>query len=420
MSYRKFGKNDLLLNTMRTFPSMDLFVYSGKIYINGERHQSGTISNSVLGITSSFSGAINLYEYNVDRLTGSNNPIFPFITKDSSGGSFKTAGAVGGGSEFKYGDRIDGFYPMTASISRELMTPEPGARGTVVNTATEPPTFKIGAGAPAYPHFYALKNRLNYYSKFSEHYKVKSDFEGGWNKATQPLNVIYIPSIFYGSRINPGSMSLKWYVTGTLAAELRDTRQNGELIQVSGAYEGSVAGVAMYNEGVIILTGSWDLDSNSLPLITGRTADGTVRPSWLYYGAGANDTIEPNRADHAFGTASFGLHFQAQNDTQVYTMFAKAQRGKANYSNNPTFLTYGENHLLQSGSRIYEENPNRTIKNIASSAFGAYDEEFKRQVYISRIAIYDKDKNLIGVATLADPVLKEETQDLAFKIKLDI
>ena len=34
-----------------------------------------------------------------------------------------------------------------------------------------------------------------------EHYKVKSSYEGGWDKANQSLNVIYIPSIFYGGRI---------------------------------------------------------------------------------------------------------------------------------------------------------------------------------------------------------------------------
>ena len=76
--------------------------------------------------------------------------------------------------------------------------------------------------------------------------------------------------------------------------------------------------------------------------------------------------------------------------------------------------------LLQTSSTIFEENPKRTIKNIASSSFASHNEPFKRQVFISRIGIYDEDKNLIGVATLANPVLKEEENDLAFKIKLDI
>jgi hypothetical protein len=41
-------------------------------------------------------------------------------------------------------------------------------------------------------------------------------------------------------------------------------------------------------------------------------------------------------------------------------------------------------------------------------------------VYISRVGLYDENKNLIGVATLSNPVRKEEAQDLTFKLKLDI
>ena len=203
-----------------------------------------------------------------------------------------------------------------------------------------------------------------------------------------------------------------------------DVKENGELIEVSSSNSTGnnlVAGVIMYNEGVIILTGSWEVDPvKSLPLRTGKTGGGLVKPKWIYFGAGANDGIDPDDVDVDFASASFGINFRAQTHTQVYTMFAKAGRGQANYSNNPTFLTKGQSYTIRTGSNVFEENPNRTIKNIASSSFATYDEDFKRQVYISRIAIYDEDENLIGIATLANPVLKEEDQDLAFKLKLDI
>ena len=100
-------------------------------------------------------------------------------------------------------------------------------------------------------------------------------------------------------------------------------------------------------------------------------------------------------------------------------MFAKAQRGQVNYSNNPTFLEYNQNLIQATGSRIYEENPVRKIKNTASSSFADYDAPFRRRVYVSRIGIYDESKNLIGLATLSDPLLKEDDQDYTFKIKLD-
>ena len=107
-------------------------------------------------------------------------------------------------------------------------------------------------------------------------------------------------------------------------------------------------------------------------------------------------------------------------ETQVQTMFAKAQRGQVNYSNNPTFIQYGQDELEVTGAQLYVENPVRKLKNFTSSSFATYNGPFTRQVYISRVGIYDENKNLLGIATLADPVLKEDDQDYTFKLKLDI
>ena len=48
------------------------------------------------------------------------------------------------------------------------------------------------------------------------------------------------------------------------------------------------------------------------------------------------------------------------------------------------------------------------------------NEKFRRQVYISKIGVYDEQKNLIGIATLANPVLKDENEDFVFKLKMDM
>ena len=75
---------------------------------------------------------------------------------------------------------------------------------------------------------------LNFYGTRSVHYFVEFSASnlGQWNKDEQDINLMSIPKIFYGTRIKPGSMSLKFYVTGTLVGELKDTKYNGELIQV--------------------------------------------------------------------------------------------------------------------------------------------------------------------------------------------
>ena len=81
---------------------------------------------------------------------------------------------------------------------------------------------------------------------------------------------------------------------------------------------------------------------------------------------------------------------------------------------------YGQDYLEFTSSQIYEENTTRLIKNTVSSSYEEYSGSFERQVYISRVGIYDKNKNLIGVATLSNPILKKEDRDYAFKLKLDM
>jgi hypothetical protein len=435
MSFRKFSQTDIVLNTMRAFPHVEFTIYNSKVYFNNTPHQSGAFSDNILHITSSTGGGISLYEYNVDRdgyttfaegtdrpesATGLNPLITPYITKDSARASFRTAGKTSYNNEFKYGDVIKSNYPLTASITREFMSPNPGARHATVNIY-DSDLQVLSGGAPFYPHFYAIKNRLNHYQYLSEHYVVSSSFSDGWDKSTNPLNIIYIPSIFYGSQLNEGSVVLKYFVSGTLQAELRDTKQNGELVETTGSNIGKVAGVVMYNEGMILLTGSWEINDQELPLVDGTTAGGLTTSKWIYFGAGANDGITDQTIDNVnFASASYSIKFNGRTETQVQTMFAKANRGEANYSNNPTFIEYNQELLQATGSQIYEENPNRRIKNTVSSSFATFDAPFKRQVYISRVAIYDDSKNLIGIATLADPILKEEQQDYTFKIKLDI
>lgn len=427
MSFKKFTENDVFANTMRSYPKVDFFVFDGKTYYNNIPEQSGSRNTEVRNAPV---GSISLYEFNIDRpyvaLGSTGAPdgttvplsgglvqdfgrIAPWISKDSARSSFKTVGANAVGktvynTEFQYGDVLQGQYPLTASITREFIT---GSR----STTTDYPVNKEQR------HFVALRNRLDFYALRSLHYKVNSPYG---NKDEQTINMISIPSIFYGTKIKPGSVSLKWNLTGSLIAELRDLKENGELIQVSGTIssnDGKVAGVVMYDEGIVLLTGSWDLSTTTLHLKDGTTP---VNPSWLYYGVGANDGLSQSELATDYVSASYNLNLKGHTETQVVTMFAHAKRGEVNYSNNPTFLEHGQNHNEFTSSHVYEERPDIRIKNIISSSYPDYNAPFKRSVYVSRIAIYDKSKNLMGVATISSPILKNEGEDYSFKLKLDI
>jgi hypothetical protein len=473
MSFKKFGQNDILINTMMASPHCEFFIYDGDIFYNNTPSKAGSSTAGGGGYAVSevrmvSPGSISLYEYNIDRPdlrygpagadkiigeTGSYSAkvneyiaaghpqtfvldtgrIYPWISKDSAGASWKTVSSTGYATEYMYGDVLTGSYPLSASIVRQYIVggdvdPEFGAMGDLSadGVPIEGKLTALGTGPSGSldRHFYSLKNRLNFYGIRNAHYKVSAGEAGAvdsWNKNIQTLNLIAIPSIAFGSQIKPGTVSLKWYYEGGLIGELQDRRQNGELIQVSAstgytANNNKVAGVIMYDEGYIVLTGSWALNAATIPLQTAASSS----PTWLYFGVGANDGLSQTNTGTDFAKASFSLSFKGSTKTQVITLFTHAKRGEANFSNNPTYLKYGQDKLEYTSSQVYEENPDQLLANTVSSSYNDYEAPFKRSVYISKVAVYDENKNMIGVATLANPVLKEEDQDYSFKLKLDI
>ena len=225
--------------------------------------------------------------------------------------------------------------------------------------------------------------------------------------------MISIPSILYGSKIKKGTISLKYYVTGTLVGELQDKNYNGELVQVGpegSTGSGSVAGVALYREGFLLLTGSWDLNAETIQ------TDANGPSKWIHFNYGANDGNSPALTTLS---ASFAIDYQGTTHTQTMTMFATAPYGELNHSNNPTYLDASETQAASTGSIQYMEQPKK-IKNVVHSQFLDVEPDFVKTTYISKIALYDEDKNLIGIAKVATPVRKTEEKQYTFKLKLDI
>ena len=105
------------------------------------------------------------------------------------------------------------------------------------------------------------------------------------------------------------------------------------------------------------------------------------------------------------------------------TMFATAQPGELNNSLNPTWLSSSNGSwrdLTITGSSGYVEPRQLIIKNTIQSQYCDFEEDFSKQTFITEIGIFDDDKNLIGVAKLANPVMKKEIDEYTFKLKLDL
>ena len=394
MAYKKFKSNDIFHNTLEMNPEYDFVIYDSRIYLNSRGAISGAFVSNAGDIPT---GHVSLYELNVDRPAG--EKIYPFISKQGSLSSFKTTSNTEF-REFVYGDQITGSYPLSASIVREFFA------STV--------TSRTGSNN----HLNSLFNTLNYYQPLSRHYA----FSGALgDKGTQDVNLISIPSIIFGSKIEKGTLDLKFFVSGNLVGQLQDEKRNGELVQVGpegSTGSGSVAGVVLYKEGFVLLTGSWDLASGPYAGFAGEKYTGSpvLKPKWIYFGAGANDGLAISNVV----TSSFGLKFKGTTETQTITMLAHAQKGEYNHSNNPTYKTYGQGQQPMTASNAYVEPNDLTIKNVVSSSYSDPYADFKKTTYISSVAIYDENKNLIGIAKLATPVKKTEDLEYTIKMKLDI
>jgi hypothetical protein len=380
MPYYKFLKTDVFFNRLQTHPRCEFLIYSGSTVYNKQISHGGEHTTNVNHVPS---GHINLYEINVDRSSGS--MVYPFITKEGSLSAFRTMSTDAFHSGIAYGDTMVGSYPLSASISKERF-----------------------AQGQARPHINALRNALDSYGMHSRQYAYSSSFG---DKSDQELGLLSVPSIFYGSAIKKGSVSLKFYITGSLIAELQDKYKNGELIEVTGSNTGKTAGVALYNEGFLVLTGSWDIsDGQHTELyIAGGTP---VVPKWSYFGQSISGSITAP-------SSSFNLTFKGTNYIPTVTMHAHAKRGRLNHSNNKTYIDNDQSTTPMVTSGSYREEPEMSIKNVVSSSFPDQTGSFQKQTYISKVGVYDEEKNLIAIAKLATPVRKREIDELTFKLRLD-
>ena len=394
MPLYKFKQSDVLHNTIKVHPQNQFFIFDRKLYYNLETPEPGVFIDPVKHVPQ---GHLSLYELNIDRPPDPDPLlVYPFVNKGGNLLSFKTVS----GKEFwakLWGDKASNTYPLSASLSIDRLDGD---------------HVRIGA----------LKNTINYYAPLSRHYVFNSpatELYRDFGDFTKKTNLISIPSIFYGSSIKKGSIELNFYITGTLLAQLRDEKRNGELIQtapVGSSRYGCTEGIVLYNEGFLLLTGSDFLHAEHKEKYDGTNLS---RPVWNVFGTTGSSGANGQNVV----SSSFAINFSGSDYINTITMLAHASKGELNHSNNPTYLKSGSvhGHLNPHFSPIrYKEDETLQIKNVVSSSYADPTGSFQKTTYISKIGIYDKDKNLIAITKLASPIKKSPNRDFTFKLKLDI
>ena len=415
MPYYEFDKNDILYNTIEAHPFCEFTLYSGSVYYN---NRSGSVHNLPNGYVSLNEINVNRdptkHTYDSDLGTGDKHLVYPFITKDGSLDAFATVSTTNfrfGG----YGDEITASYPMTASIGRYYVADGVASRN---------------------------RNRINSLRtaiEFNKRISPEFDFLGK-NYNTKPIGLVTIPSIFYGSSLQKGTVKLKFYVTGSLVAEAHDLYKNGEMIQVTGSTTGHCVGTVLYKEGMILMTGSSTLattgDNYNICEIKTDGAGASVADNnfkWIYWGEmglrsgpmGSGYCQSDGSDVGQIKSSSYSLEFNGTTRTPVMTMFAHAPKGELNFSSNPTFKPKpteagSSAHTPITGGLEYAEPHRLTAKNTVSSSYANHSASYKKQTFISYIKIYDEDHECIAIAKVAKPIKKLEERGYTFKLKLDI
>jgi hypothetical protein len=236
------------------------------------------------------------------------------------------------------------------------------------------------------------------------------------------VNLLNVPSILYGSAIKKGSVNLSFYFTGSLMDLAQDEKLNGELYSTMGPTSGSLIGMVLYNEGLVMMLNDTEIGSDVEA--DDYQGDGTQRPpNWTYFGAYSTGSI--SSVATSYPTASlYEISFKGTSLVPTHTMFAHALEGDLNNSQNLTWLS-ASNGNWKSGSVVatsasFEEPRFLSIKNTIQSPYCEFEENFEKQVFISKIGLYDENKNLIGVVKVANPVRKKESDGYSFKLKLDL
>ena len=431
----EFTPDDLFINRLKTYPEYNVFIYQSRMFVNSETRPSG-------------SGGIVVYDINRNEQDPTRR-VYPFVVSSSAKPAFKNqkyqplVKSITGDYNFisHYWSHISGANKL-ASYGTNLITTSGENTYTSSYGYESPierslesrmvqafrPYFNLNTGRiqtvasqqripPQAAHVTAsaLQNVARKYTTLSDHFIFASSSIRSRDlvRDNNDINFIFIPSMYYGSTIKKGSVELNYYITGSKIATCADTNHNGTLIGTTGSTSGSVVGLVLYDEGIIMLTSSVNIenDNHSIEYVPSTP----LSSSWLYYGTTLNDTTA---SSNTLASASYDLNFKGTSYVNSMTMFAHANKGHLNHSNNPTYRDLETQAGFHTGSGPMFEQFSSPIANVVSASY--VSASFEKTTYISKVHIYDEDGNLIAITSMAKPVKKTLNDEFTFKMKLDL
>ena len=274
-----------------------------------------------------------------------------------------------------------------------------------IDTPIKKYCFSGSYDSTEYRKLSSLKNTVNYYFGTDDAFKYDSI-------VGNPISITTLSSYHLGAGIQRGTVGITIATNSTVTASASDIKEDGTLYDQNN----KAVGIVLYKQGFILLTSQEKVINTSCQLqITDKTPAQTSDSfRWNHFGASSSLNL------------TCGLQYSVVDDVSTYMTFAYAEKGELNHSNNPTYLESGSYKYTESDNSFIENSsedpkaPQLKIKNTVYSSINKVKAPFQKQTYITNIGLYDKDKKLVAIANLANPIKKTENREFVFKIKLDI
>ena len=322
MPQYKFKKTDVFYNVLKTHPRYIISFYHNNAYINNNNSRGNNLPN----------GEISLFERNVDR---NSEYIQSYIEKGENIDGFISLNSLTP-SEYNAlssGDKMYLPYRLTSSIHRDLVKAEKSGV-TIVGTdiitgvTEQSSSFRVMSLKNTYDSYRAENKYFNFDEYIFEDGGIPAKRSTSTSQTeslpkTDFINMISIPSIFYGSELKRGSIDLKFYYTGSLLGRAQDINRNGELVETTGSNSGSTIGVVLYDEGVMLITASYQMHSltdgylcprsGSIPEGSALQTSWVTQSSWAHFGAYESyitSSVDPTSSSYAPISSSYTLEFQ--------------------------------------------------------------------------------------------------------------
>lgn len=201
------------------------------------------------------------------------------------------------------------------------------------------------------------------FASLANYYDYYSFYDSGYITGSVAYRVINVPEIYYDREILTGSFTASDYDT---AGDERVLYDNGRGGIYSGSLSGTLVGNVFYSEGLIVLK-----ETNLLDF-------GGASPS----------------------NFKWRIQLKGTHKIPVKIFRCRAPGGKLNASTNSTY------YQIPTGSGETYRNQREIVLSEPTT-------------YITTVGLFNEDFELVGLAKVAQPVKKTESQDILFRLRLD-